>query len=870
MKYFRPARSKQVAAFLCLLPSMAWADLRILLPDDGVVRGSIVLSLDVSQEPVLARARYFLNGRPLGPVLTRPPFRYTWQTAGVWDGPAVLRVEGETADGTALSTVDVPVIIANKSGVLRTVSPDFAAPLSGVVQWRVEASRPIADDEVPDLISRGYSGTQGIEAFMFLVDGRLLRLRFSGNSSSVELDTTQFPNGPHELFVGAYSSARGAPPLAMHEARVIFDNGRSLQELRPRWREVFLAPGQSIPLEVQFLYTNGESEPVDLSTLEVSSTAPHTVAIRDGQIAGESEGVGEIIIKSGPRTASIRVHVLHDSGLPHFSRRGDLLTRYEPGSSLFVRSMFNLGTVELERTPGLAPKLRTAGINTLTDGLYSNPADGHEPDFETWKTNWELKWNRIEESARLNDLSLLLFGDDIARTPAELANSIQNPWAADAIRHAFTRARDSRAVVGVEMIDEVSFLWGGTPKPPDGRWDSKRPPVPADSFVKLMDILSGVANRSKVSWPIGATSSNNDAANWLGDAQFSDYSSLFWDKLDWRVAYPTGLSFPQVQAGQERATIGRLAVLQRSKPMLLQMSVTGPFYIKRGPGDEFVLGQDDFQSPGWIRPELCSAQAMLAVAVGAAGVRAYAYDSIAWKNSRSRARIGQGNLQTGSDPVTTGTDRWQAITAAFNLIGKLEPHLLQPRVNALHLGPNFVTAAREGPRSRVFLAVNFSEVQETASLDFTPYRFPDASTAKLFRLHGGSSSSQTVPNEERTTLQVRPGEAVVWLFQPPEESAAMAPSVAILSPEDGYIPRNAVTIEGSVEDVSRLKRIDLLVDGVLVESSDSLRPFTWDPTQERFDSWHSIALVAHFENGESSEARTAVWLGPPEPSPDSE
>ena len=107
--------------------------------------------------------------------------------------------------------------------------------------------------------------------------------------------------------------------------------------------------------------------------------------------------------------------------------------------------MFGLGPDEIGRDPRLAAQAHAAGINALETGFYNNPADGsHPPDLATWKRGWDPSWGRIERAAAEHDFGLVLTGDDIARTRAEMADSVTSPWSAGAIRHAFARARDSR------------------------------------------------------------------------------------------------------------------------------------------------------------------------------------------------------------------------------------------------------------------------------------------------------------------------------------------------------------------------------------------------------------------------------------------
>ncbi len=225
--------------------------------------------------------------------------------------------------------------------------------------------------------------------------------------------------------------------------------------------------------------------------------------------------------------------------------------------------------------------LHAAGINTLTTGFYSNPGDNHQHDLASWKAGWNPWWQRIEQGAAAHNFSLLLTGDDIARTANEMHDSVTNPWAPDAIQYAFGKARDSKRVVCVEMVDEISFLWGGTPTPTDGRWQKQQPPLPDDAFVTLMKTINGVPGRPPISWPIGGISGPDVAHNWMGNTAFADYNSHYWDVLDWRRAYPDGASLPQNMTAMDRAVVDRLPVVQRDKPSLLLVSLCRNMVTKR-------------------------------------------------------------------------------------------------------------------------------------------------------------------------------------------------------------------------------------------------------------------------------------------------
>src|SRR5262249_46003121 len=142
----------------------------------------------------------------------------------------------------------------------------------------------------------------------------------------------------------------------------------------------------------------------------------------------------------------------------------------------------------------------------------------------------------------------------------------------------------------------------------------------------------------------------------------------------------------------------------------------------------------------------CAAQVMYAAARGMAGVRVYHFDGPRWKGERRTAKSGRGDLQTGSDPFEVGTDRWQSMASAFRLVQHLEPHLLQPPMHALNLGSTIVTGARQGPASRLLIAVNFSEAPEKAHVDLRAYRYAGGPAIVRHRLVGATLRSDIVPN----------------------------------------------------------------------------------------------------------------------------
>jgi hypothetical protein len=160
-----------------------------------------------------------------------------------------------------------------------------------------------------------------------------------------------------------------------------------------------------------------------------------------------------VTLKGGGFEAATRVTVTARRGLPHFARDGAILHDYDPRRSLWVRTMFMLGAEDLLKDPKLAEEARAAGINALSMGFYGNPADSHIEDFEKWKSGWRDWWTSWEDVAKTHGFGIVAVGDNIGRNADEMKNSLENPWAADAIKLAFDALRKDRITICVEMQD---------------------------------------------------------------------------------------------------------------------------------------------------------------------------------------------------------------------------------------------------------------------------------------------------------------------------------------------------------------------------------------------------------------------------------
>jgi hypothetical protein len=362
---------------------------------------------------------------------------------------------------------------------------------------------------------------------------------------------------------------------------------------------------------------------------------------------------------------------------------------------------------------------------------------------------------------------LFLTGDDIARTPAELHNSITDQRAPQRIQYILNWAKGTRHVVGIDMVDEIDALWGNTPLPTDNAWSTRKPyGVPNTAFTSLMQIVNGVSGRPSMSFSPTGAANKQIVRNWQGDSAFSDFATMYWTFSgdEWMQLYPWAFSTHQVLYNMDRTLWDRLPVLQREKPLVMLTSLTGPYYIKKGRGNQYTAGQDQLVVAG-NTPVSVSAQIMFAAAKGFAGIRAYGFDSAFNSNSRKHGEIGSRQQTFISPTEPVGIARWQGMSAAFNLLQTLEPYLLQPQANSIDLGSSVYTGAKDGPNGRLLIAVNSLETNQTIHADLSPYIYQTKSAIKRYRIRGATELSETLPEKKNDTLILEPGEAVVWLFR---------------------------------------------------------------------------------------------------------
>jgi hypothetical protein len=451
---------------------------------------------------------------------------------------------------------------------------------------------------------------------------------------------------------------------------------------------------------------------------------------------------------------------------------------------------------------------------------------------------------------------MILSGDDWVRTTNELKWTATTPWAPDVAKHIWTKLRDSETITSVEMMDEASFLGDG-PAPTDGHWAKNDPAIHDKTLVNLIEAIRSVDNHTPISWPVLGLAGPDSAGKWMGDPRYADYASQYWTTMDWRAAYPWSTSGPQMKSDLERVMVGRFPKMQWDRPQLMLVSGCGPYYTKRVAGDHFQPGLDE-GIPYAVPTTNISDQALYAAISGASGVRMYSVD-FWWKTERSRAPLGAGGLQTGASPYGAGSDRWHAISAAYNILGKLEPYLLQPQTNAISLGTDFSTGARNSADSRLLMAINWSQEPRTVTVDLSPYQLPGVKKIMRHRVLGATSSVDMLSSANQDTITFQPGEFIAWLGKvPAKKGDSVSPAVRLAIPYEPTIT-GPMTIRAEAKDDKKLKQVEFFVNGKSIGiATKSPYEIKWDAATPFKGEWHGLKAVATDAVGNQSEARAMV------------
>ena len=743
--------------------------------ESGQIQGATTLKLTVANNAV-ASVQYLLNGRPLykdnhqvGPMTVAEATSFAWHSANLHNGEqATLQAVGLDASGHELmrsapvSFRAVNPVTWNGHAITPTLSvtPDLASPLSGTIAFQIHSSYALQASET--------------SIFTCWVDGQERLSSYVGAQvETFSVDTATLPDGEHELAcnltIQNQTNPQNSPKLPVLAAlRQGFQtsNGAALMELRPRFSDVYLLPGETADLVPSYVRADGTSAPAVDAALASASASVATVS--GTTITAVAAGTTKVTVTGSGKSSTVNVNVVASRAFPHFTKSGGFANVYTPGQSMWVRSLFALDDNSFRTYPDFASRLKSAGVNTLNSGFYLSPGTGgYGATLAAWETQF-LNWNAnaIAADAKNNGFSLLLRGEDMVGGGYNLGNSIGvygASYGPQAVQYAMTWAKNTGVVLGISMDDEVDTVFGSTPFPGKAWTNWSGVMVPANGFTTFMSEVNAVP-RPAITWPCVGASSASSVANWnqLADYTFLYYALQFGDFQSKNQA-STWQMFDQALDFALNAKIGAAVP---GRPVLFEGAAMGPFYVKKSgsSASSYVAGTDLLMQPGYSG-EQTAAMIMWSVARGLAGTVLYSWDVPGMDAGRASSPSGTV-LENPVNPYVGGemsTARWNGISGAFGLIQAIEPFVLQPATHAPNLGAMITTGAKSGAAGTLVLAINKSEVPRTVSVDLSPY---GSGKITRYRVLNGPSYASVALSGTSETITLAPSETVVYTLAP--------------------------------------------------------------------------------------------------------
>ena len=366
-------------------------------------------------------------------------------------------------NGITVQTPDLSKVQSGTMTVQLTLSANLPQnPASQFAYYVIDGREPQIDGSAPTAVS-----PNACHLFQSPSAARFLGLNVLNDTYGI--DTTLLPNGPHTLVIGAETILPSTYTPIYGPVTFTTNNGHLPWQLRTNYHVLWMTPGQSIQLTPKLVYTDKVISPLSSSSTTFS-TNNSTVATVDSAGNVTAGQVGDAMITVGLNSSSIytvtTVHVNTANVTPHFGKDGSLLTAYDPTKSLFVRSMFFLGTNDVADPQTLAD-VQAAKINTLEAGLYATPGQ-FGSDINSWMSFQDWEDQGVANALATSGMSVLFNADGMARGDDLLYNSTRGPgatWVPSPIVYAFNWAKSLGRAIGVEMVDEVSFIYNTYPNP---------------------------------------------------------------------------------------------------------------------------------------------------------------------------------------------------------------------------------------------------------------------------------------------------------------------------------------------------------------------------------------------------------------------
>lgn len=176
----------------------------------GVISGTITISATVTG-PRISQVQFFANGSPVGNALSAP-YEVQVNTA-LLTSPVRIKARAYALGGSQADTPELTYTIDNAAPQISSFTvvsgnpSDPVGTLSGTSRLTIVA----ADDH-------------GIGKVEFKVDGTVVNTDTT-DPFTFDLDTTTFPNGPHEIIACVYDGTAAGNPRCTDPEDIFINNG---------------------------------------------------------------------------------------------------------------------------------------------------------------------------------------------------------------------------------------------------------------------------------------------------------------------------------------------------------------------------------------------------------------------------------------------------------------------------------------------------------------------------------------------------------------------------------------------------------------------------------------------------------------------
>ena len=421
-----------------------------------------MISVSLPRLETVAEVDYMIGSYRIG--IAKPPQNaIKWNTGYASDGTYVLEATARDKMGRVVGKARQSFSINNHGNALAVTEPDLTHTLSGKVRLTISGK----DSQFYPAL--WVVNVDGENASTVWTDNKGL----SNDSISATLDTTRYLNGTHELYIAMHSNfwpTGHQTNQSYHNWRaasaevIDTENGHTPMDILANDQHVYLSPGGTTILSCQELFTDGKAEPCKSPQYATSDGRSITVSSA-GVLLAKKPGFATITVNDDSRATEVYVWVRRGRDIPHFSTAGNTAVE-NSNKGIFIIAPFALPPHELVSVRNLGVQLHHAGVNTLSEGFFTNPRN-REYSFEAWKRDFDSSIAPEWTLAKTNDFHVLATGDEVCRNIGGEAWWVLNwPAGKAAVQYAMATLATSNVALGVDMVDEVNFSWGSTPAPP--------------------------------------------------------------------------------------------------------------------------------------------------------------------------------------------------------------------------------------------------------------------------------------------------------------------------------------------------------------------------------------------------------------------